>query len=290
MNHTLSAKSRVISASRRTDIPRFYAEWLMTRIRKGVVAVPNPNNADSVSWQSLKPETVDAIVFWTKDPRPLLPHLPELDDLGFRYYFQYTLTGYPEWLEPNTPHGSEAIDAFRETSERVGAHRVVWRYDPISFLPGLTEEWHLENHARLAADLEGLTNRCVISFLDVFRKTAGNLRRACLAHGLDSFEETGASFPSDPRAFGDTFGATGRRSRDGCRDVRGAGQHCLSARVVSDARAMHRRKAAGCDWGGGAQQDGFGAAGGVRLRGKSGDRDVRQLPTRVRLLLRHDLD
>jgi len=203
--HSFAAGHHVISASRRTDIPAFYAEWFMTRIRRGIVAVPNPNNADSVSWLSLAPDAVDAIVFWTKDPRPLLPYLDELDERGYRYYFQYTLNDYPSWLEPNTPKGEEALIAFRELSQRLGPQRVVWRYDPVCFLPGLDAEWHVKNHARLAAALDGATHRCVISFLDVFRKTAANLQRACDARGLE-FNAAAASALSDPGAFGEAIG------------------------------------------------------------------------------------
>jgi hypothetical protein len=88
----------------------------------------------------------------------------------------------------------------------------VWRYDPILFLPGLDEDWHIRQHARLADRLHGKTKRCVISFLDVFRKTKGNLGRACSARGLGSYEEAVSSFPRDMRAFGDTLAANAARN------------------------------------------------------------------------------
>jgi hypothetical protein len=90
----------IISASRRTDIPAFYAEWFMNRIREGYLCVRNPFNAHQVRRVDLSPESVEAIVFWTKDLRPMTIHLDELDERGYRYYFQFTLTGYPEVLEP----------------------------------------------------------------------------------------------------------------------------------------------------------------------------------------------
>ena len=210
MHHTLSTDRRVISASRRTDIPAFYAEWFMNRIRRGVVAVPNPNNARQISWQSLRPETVEAIVFWTKDARPLLPYLHELDDLGYRYYFQYTLTGYPAWLEPRTPHAQEALDAFLATSARVGPQRVVWRYDPIFFPPGMDERWHVERFTGIASALSGATQRCVISFLDVFRKTASNLARSCASSSLGPGGSPVRPFPLDLRGFGETLAHAAR--------------------------------------------------------------------------------
>ena len=84
----------IISASRRTDIPAFYAEWMVRRLRKGYCAVANPFNRNQVTWISLKPEDVDAIVFWTRNPRPLFLYLDELDSRGYRYYFQFTILGY----------------------------------------------------------------------------------------------------------------------------------------------------------------------------------------------------
>ncbi len=121
----------IISASRRTDIPAFYAEWFMQRIRAGYCTVPNPFNRGQVSTISLAPEDVDAIVFWTRFPRPLLPHLDELDRCGYRYYFQFTLLDYPRSLETHRPDVRQAVEAFRTLAERIGPERVIWRYDPI---------------------------------------------------------------------------------------------------------------------------------------------------------------
>lgn len=90
----------IISASRRTDIPACYPEWFMNRIREGFFHTTNPFNPKQVSCHSLQPTDVGMIVFWTKNPKPLVPHLPELDDRGYRYYFQYTLNDYPSWLKP----------------------------------------------------------------------------------------------------------------------------------------------------------------------------------------------
>lgn len=168
----------IISASRRTDIPAFYSEWFMNRVGAGVVAVPNPMNRKQVSWISLRPSDVEAIVFWTKDARPLLPHLEELDECGYRYYFQYTLTGYPRALEPGTPSCQEAVKTMRMLSARLGRGRVVWRYDPIIFSADLDETYHLSTLERLGEALEGASERLVVSFVDLYRKARTNLARA----------------------------------------------------------------------------------------------------------------
>ena len=123
----------IVSASRRTDIPAFYAEWFMNRVRAGTCDVPNPFNPQQVARVSLQPDEVDGIVFWTRHPRPLFPHLAELDKRGYRYYFQYTLLDNPRLIDPKVPPLETSLATFRELAERVGPDRVVWRYDPIVF-------------------------------------------------------------------------------------------------------------------------------------------------------------
>ena len=93
----------IISASRRTDIPALYPEWFMNRIREGYLFVQNPFNARQLRRIDLSPDNVDVIVFWSKNPQPMLGYLDELDDRGYRYYFQFTLTAYPKPLEPSVP-------------------------------------------------------------------------------------------------------------------------------------------------------------------------------------------
>src|SRR5438552_3830430 len=100
----------IISASRRTDIPAFYSEWMANRVRAGFCTVPNPFNRHQVSRVSLRPDDVDVIVFWTRNPRPLMPRLRELDDRGLRYYFQFTILGYPRELDPKSPSASAAVE------------------------------------------------------------------------------------------------------------------------------------------------------------------------------------
>ena len=170
----------IISASRRTDIPAFYSEWFMNRIRAGYCTVPNPFNRMQVTHISLAPEDVDVIVFWTRNPAPLLPHLKELDERGFRYYFQHTLMGNPRVLDPHTPRLESAIATFRSLADAIGPERVIWRYDPIVFSTVTTPEFHRATYRRIAEALRGYTFRSVISIVDLYRKTARHL------HSLES--------------------------------------------------------------------------------------------------------
>ena len=167
----------IISASRRTDIPAFFAEWFMDRVRAGYCDVANPYRADQVSRVSLRAEDVDVIVFITRDARPLLPYLAELDGRGLRYYFQYTLTGYPRALEARTPAVPEALDTLRRLVEHVGPERLIWRYDPILFTTLTPPAFHVKQFARLAEALDGLTRRVTVSIMDDYRWVAARLKK-----------------------------------------------------------------------------------------------------------------
>jgi len=165
----------IISASRRTDIPAFYADWFINRVRNGYCEAPNPFNPRQVATISLKAENVDWIVFWTRSPRPLMRYLEELDDRGFGYYFQYTLLDYPAKIDPHTLPAARSLDTFRLLADRIGAERVIWRYDPIVLSEITPVDYHLESFNRLAAALQGYTERVVVSLLDVYTKARRRL-------------------------------------------------------------------------------------------------------------------
>lgn len=179
----------IISASRRTDIPAFYAEWFMQRVREGFFYRSNPFNSNQISGFSLKPEHVDAICFWSKYPRPLMCYLDELDQRGLRYYFQFTLNPYDSAFEPHLPSLDDRISLFRELSGRIGAERVVWRFDPLILSDATPVSWHLEQGGRIAALLRNSTRRLVFSFYDFYGRGQGSLHRALKGSGvrLDDF-------------------------------------------------------------------------------------------------------
>ncbi len=171
----MKAKPKIISASRRTDIPAFYAEWFINRVRAGYCLTPNPYNRKQLSRISLMPSDVAVIVFWTRNPRPMLPYLKELDDCGIHYYFQFTVMKNPRKIDPHTPSLQAALETFRRLVEHVGPHRVIWRYDPIIFTETTNREFHLEAFADIADQLENLTHRCVIGIVDAYRKTKSRM-------------------------------------------------------------------------------------------------------------------
>lgn len=164
----------IISASRRTDIPNYYSEWFYNRIKEGFVYVRNPRNARQVSRIDLSKDVVDCIVFWTKNPEPMLSGLDEL--AAYHYYFQFTLTGYGKDIECHIPHKrEEMVPVFQKLSARIGKRRAVWRYDPILFTKKYTPEYHLRAFRAIAEGLNGYTEKCVISFADLYVKNRKNM-------------------------------------------------------------------------------------------------------------------
>lgn len=162
----------IINTGLRTDIPAYYSQWFYNRIREGCVLVRNPYRAGHVIRYELTPDVVDVICFCTKNPEPMLPRLEELN--AYRQFWMVTITPYGKDIEPNVPDASAVMDSLLGLSERVGAQRVCWRYDPILITERYTEKFHEEQFARMAEKLAGAVNSCVISFLDLYAKTLRN--------------------------------------------------------------------------------------------------------------------
>lgn len=165
----------IISASRRTDIPAFYSDWFMNRLKSGYALVRNPFNPKQVTQIDLSPEIVDCIVFWTKNPRSMMLELDEIDKRRYAYYFQYTLTSYDNALEKRVPAVQASLKTFKELSRKIGPERVVWRYDPVLLTEKYTLEAHFKRFKYIAKKLKGFTEKCVISFIDMYKKCERNL-------------------------------------------------------------------------------------------------------------------
>ena len=165
----------IISASRRTDLPAFYSEWLFNRLKEKYVLVRNPMNIHQIGKINLSPDVVDGIVFWTKNPIPMMERLSELEK--YTYYFQFTLTAYDRDVEPNIPSKNGLIiPAFQNLSKAIGRDHVIWRYDPIFFNDRYTMEYHCKYFRVLASKLSDYTEKCTISFLDFYKNTERNVK------------------------------------------------------------------------------------------------------------------
>ncbi len=167
----------IISASRSTDIPAFYSDWLIQRIKAGYVKWKNPFNGVPlyVSFQKAR-----LIIFWSKNPKPMLKHLEYLDERIKNYYFQYTLNDYDlEKLEPNVPNVQTRIETFIELSERIGKGKVIWRFDPLILTDKIGIYELLKKVENIGNQLKDYTEKMVFSFADIklYKKVQNNLRK-----------------------------------------------------------------------------------------------------------------
>lgn len=162
----------ILNTGNRTDIPAYYSEWFYNRIKEGFVLARNPYYPSQVTRFELNPEVVDVLVFCTKNPAPMLPRLPEIDH--FNQFWMVTITPYGQDVEPFVPAVEKVMESFKMLSQKVGVRAISWRYDPIFISEKYTVEWHIETFARMAENLAGYTDNCIISFIDLYEKTRRN--------------------------------------------------------------------------------------------------------------------
>ncbi len=126
----------------------------MNRIRDGYVRWVNPFSK-TVCRVSLRTQNVAAIVFWSKNYLPLLPHLDELDAGDYRMLFHFTINDLPRVFEPRVPEVAELVECARTLSRRYGADTILWRYDPV-FITSITSvQYHVERFRKVCAQLDG---------------------------------------------------------------------------------------------------------------------------------------
>lgn len=183
----------IISASRSTDIPAFYAKWLFNRLAIGYCTWYNPFNQQKlyISFKNCR-----VIVFWTKNPAPILPYLHILKEYGIHYYFQVTLNDYTkEGLEPNVPLVDERIETFKKLSSMIGKERVIWRFDPLIITKDISVRELLRRIWNIGNRLKGYTSKFVFSFVDIktYRKVQNNLIKETDLFSKNDIEKSEAS-------------------------------------------------------------------------------------------------
>jgi hypothetical protein len=156
----------------RTDIPAFYSEWFINRIRAGYVLVRNPYRQDWITCYELNPDVVDCIAFCTKNPAPMLKYMEEVKP--FNQYWFVTITPYGKDAEPNVPPKEKVMNDLISLSEIVGINCISWRYDPIFIDSTYTVERHISDFEEMCKKLSGYTRVCVISFIDLYEKVIRN--------------------------------------------------------------------------------------------------------------------
>lgn len=177
----------IISASRRTDIPAFYWDWLQKQLEQGYVDIQNPIYKDKMTTVDLTPENVHSIVLWSKNMRNVITNPGRIDD--YNLYFQYTITGYNKLLEPNSPDYATSIETLRMMREKYSAKQFNIRFDPIIIStngeqypnPRNPEQARLDMFKRLLDDLHTLDMddcRLTTSFMSIYGHVADNMEES----------------------------------------------------------------------------------------------------------------
>lgn len=244
----------IISASYKTDIPTFYGQWFINRLRAGYCKLLNPFNK-RVSVVDFT--EADAFVFWTKNLGPFIEHLPEVWERGYPFVVQYTITGYPHSLERAVVRPEDAVRHMHDLRERYGRRVGVWRYDTILATSLTPYSWHVDNFRSLASEMAGATDEVVVSFAQMYRKTERNLEAAARDHGFewtdpehDEKQELALDLADIALAYGLRLTMCGQREllTPGILDAR-----CIDAERLSEvaghpirAKLEGHRKECGC--------------------------------------------
>lgn len=171
----------IVSASYRTDIPAFHADWFRARLAEGICTVSNPYGGKPSS-VLLRGDGVDGYVFWTRNAAPFAAAFDDVAALDLPFVVQFTVTGYPRSLDPHTPRAADAVAQITALARKFGPRSVVWRYDPVVITSATPVAWHLRNFADLAGKLAGSVDECVISAAQMYKKTERRLNIAAETH------------------------------------------------------------------------------------------------------------
>lgn len=187
----------IINTGGRTDTVQYYTEWLLRRFSEGYVLSRNPIFQNKVTRYELTPDKVDCVVFCSKNYKPILSRLHEITD-RFNTYFHYTITAYGKDVEPGVPSVEESMQTLIELSKQVGRQRIAWRYDPVLLTEKYTVSRHLETFEQMAKILAPYIDRCVFSFVEMYKKLETNMPeiillseedRNALAHGFGTIAD-----------------------------------------------------------------------------------------------------
>ncbi|MBP5279617.1 MAG: DUF1848 domain-containing protein [Erysipelotrichaceae bacterium] len=166
----------ILNTGNRTDIPAFYSKWFMNRIHEGFVLVRNPNVHNQVIKYDLDPKNIEALIFCSKNPEPMLRYMDELK--RYRMFWFVTITSYGKDIEPNVPDKNEVIDTFQKLSDKIGHRCMSWRYDPVFLSDKYSMDYHFKVFEAMAERLDGYTDQVVISYIDLYEKTKRNFPEA----------------------------------------------------------------------------------------------------------------
>lgn len=164
----------IINTGGRTDTVQYYTDWLLRRFSEDYVLSRNPLFPNKVTRYELTPDNVDCVVFCSKNYKPILPRLHEITE-RFNTYFHYTITAYGKDIEPGVPTIEESMETLIALSKQVGGQRIAWRYDPVLLTKEYTVQRHLETFERMAKVLSPHIDRCIFSFVEMYKKLEINM-------------------------------------------------------------------------------------------------------------------
>ena len=164
----------ILNTGGRTDTVQYYTKWLLKRFEEGYVLSRNPLFPNKVTRYELTPDQVDCVVFCSKDYEPILNNLTDITS-RFHTYFHYTITAYGKDIEPGVPSIEKSMDTLKRLSALVGKQRVAWRYDPVLLTKEHTLQTHLDTFERMAKELAPFVDRCIFSFVEMYKKLEVNM-------------------------------------------------------------------------------------------------------------------
>jgi hypothetical protein len=227
----------ILNTGGRTDTVQYYAKWLLKRFEEGYVYSRNPLFPNKVTRHELTPDKVDCVVFCSKNYEPILDDLPLITD-RFNTYFHYTITAYGKDVEPGVPSIDESMETLKKLSALVGKQRVAWRYDPVLLTEKYTIQTHLDTFDRMARELTPYVDRCIFSFVEMYKKLERNMPelipmtdddKAALAEGLGAIAARHGLFLQ-------TCGTNGDYSRFG---IHSSG--CMTLDMLGNANGVEFR-------------------------------------------------
>lgn len=177
----------IINTGSRTDTVQYYSDWLLKKFKEGFVYSRNPLFPNIVTRYELNPNILDCVVFCSKNYEPILDRLTEITD-KFNTYFHYTITAYGRDIEPNVPTIDESIETLIKLSKIVGKQRIAWRYDPILLTKKYTKQVHYNTFDYMSKRLSPHIDRCIFSFVDMYKKLETNMPEIIILNNNDKIE------------------------------------------------------------------------------------------------------
>lgn len=257
MAGTEKKEARVISASRRTDIPAFFTNWFLDALEAGSVSFREPFSG-KIRTVSMIPEDVHSIVFWSRDYSKLLPHLRSIKAKGYSFYFHFTITGHPPIFDRYSIPADDGIVQLIELSRLYSPDHVQWRFDPLIISDISDAHYLVERFTSIAQRLKGSTHRCYISFAQFYGKVKKSLHKLEQETGIRCLDPPVEEKLTIARKIAEIAAENGMKVFACCCDYLVSGliekAHCIDGELLRqlfperplNGKAKPTRKGCGC--------------------------------------------